>query len=96
MAFQTQTARENRKILLEDLQLKKLQLLKQGVVPLTSTPLAISSVPGNAPSPGSEHLSSVQRGAVIQAQASFGFFVPQDSLFGNVILPVLPRYDIKP
>lgn len=47
------------------------------------------------PGPGPEHLSSIQRGAVIQAQASFGYFIPQDSLFGNVILPVLPRFDNK-
>lgn len=45
------------------------------------------------PTPGLENLSSIQRGAVIQAQASFGFFIPTDSLFGNVILPVLPRFD---
>ncbi|XP_046661738.1 SOSS complex subunit C homolog [Homalodisca vitripennis] len=92
MAFQAPNARElaNRKIL-EELQLKKQMLLKQGAVPLTSTPLSIPAVSGNIPSPGPEHLSSIQRGA----QASFGYFIPQDSLFGNVILPVLPRFDNK-
>lgn len=27
---------------------------------------------------------------------SFGFFIPQDSVFGNNILPVLPRFDQNP
>jgi len=37
-------------------------------------------------------LSSNQRMAMEQAnKSSFGYFVPQDSLFGNLILPVIPR-----
>lgn len=36
--------------------------------------------------------NSLGRAAWIQANnQSFGFFVPQDSVFGNNILPVLPR-----
>jgi hypothetical protein len=37
-------------------------------------------------------LSSSQRAALQHAyNHSFGFFVTQDSSFGNLILPVLPR-----
>lgn len=40
----------NRKIL-EELQLKKQMLLKQGAAPITATPLSIPSVPGNVSRP---------------------------------------------
>lgn len=39
-------------------------------------------------------MSSTQRAALSHANSqSFGFFVPQDSSFGNLILPVLPRFE---
>ncbi|CAG2109711.1 unnamed protein product [Medioppia subpectinata] len=38
-------------------------------------------------------ISSSQRSALNHANNnSFGFFIPQDSSFGNLILPVLPRF----
>lgn len=38
--------------------------------------------------------NSSSRTAWTQANnQSFGFFIPQDSVFGNNILPVLPRFD---
>lgn len=41
--------------------------------------------------------SSPARTALQNAQAvSFGYFVGQDSSFGNLILPVLPRFDTNP
>lgn len=104
MAYQATNAREiaNRKIL-EDLQLKKQLLLKQGVVPnLSSTPITPSiqvGTPTNIPAnvaPDVHVMSSTQRAALIHAHTqSFGFFVPQDSSFGNSILPVLPRFENK-
>lgn len=37
-------------------------------------------------------LSSTQRSAMEGAnKTSFGYFIPQDSSFGNLILPVIPR-----
>ena len=40
----------------------------------------------------SQHISSNQRQALDQAnKTSFGYFIPQDSSFGNIILPVIPR-----
>lgn len=41
-------------------------------------------------------MSGNQRTALYNAHAaSFGYFVTQDSSFGNLILPVLPRFDTK-
>lgn len=41
--------------------------------------------------------SNPARSALFQAQAvSFGYFVDQASSFGNLILPVLPRFDTNP
>jgi hypothetical protein len=47
-------------------------------------------------SPEAHMMSSSQRAALQHAHSlSFGYFVTQDSSFGNLILPVLPRFDIK-
>ncbi|CAD7089744.1 unnamed protein product [Hermetia illucens] len=107
MAFPTISAQQeinNRKIL-EDLQLKK-QLLQKGVSPVvTSIPnlTVVSANPSmpqflpSAPQPAQQADSPVNttaRTAWNQANTqSFGFFVPQDSVFGNSILPVLPRFE---
>ena len=69
----------------------------QGGVSSSATSSAISSaVAGGsgAASTAAEQLqlNSNQRMAMEQAnKSSFGYFVPQDSLFGNLILPVIPR-----
>ncbi|XP_076223215.1 SOSS complex subunit C-like isoform X1 [Nomia melanderi] len=102
MAFSQSNSRElqNRKIL-EELQLKKQMLLKQGVAPTLNTPLAVtpagspSNLPSTQPSDGIA-MSASQRAALHNAHAaSSGYFVTQDSSFGNLILPVLPRFDAK-
>lgn len=98
MAFSQPNSRElqNRKIL-EELQLKKQMLLKQGVAPTLNTSLAVTSTgsPSNSPSDGVA-MSASQRAALNNAHAaSSGYFVTQDSSFGNLILPVLPRFDTK-
>ncbi|XP_067009204.1 SOSS complex subunit C homolog isoform X2 [Anabrus simplex] len=90
----------NRKIL-EELQLKKQLLLKQGVQTTLSTPNITTPVlgPGSGAAamiPEGYVISSSQRAALQHANSqSFGYFVPQDSSFGNLILPVLPRYESK-
>ncbi|XP_046387845.1 SOSS complex subunit C [Ischnura elegans] len=103
MAFQPTNSRQelqNRKIL-EELQLKKQLLLKQGAASaLNNTPITPAPMPVGNTMPlatSEQHLvSSTQRSALQFAHAhSFGFFVTQDSLFGNLILPVLPRFDVK-
>ncbi|XP_071454149.1 SOSS complex subunit C [Hetaerina americana] len=103
MAFQPPSSRQeiqNRKIL-EELQLKKQLLLKQGAASAlnaaTITPAPLPAVNSLPLLPGEQHLvSSPQRSALQYAHThSFGFFVTQDSLFGNLILPVLPRFDVK-
>lgn len=95
----------NRKIL-EELQIKKQLLLKQGAVtnlntapsilPLVATPTnSISFTSANAATlvPDS-HTSSASRTALHSAHSqSFAYFIAQDSSFGNLILPVLPRFD---
>lgn len=101
MAFSQPNSRElqNRKIL-EELQLKKQMLLKQGVAPTLNTTLAAppttsASNLSATPSDGIA-VSASQRAALHNAHASStGYFVTQDSSFGNLILPVLPRFDVK-
>lgn len=111
MAFtQTNAQREleSRKIL-QEIQLKKQLLLKQGAVPnLNSIPAPIlplaTTPPGTIPFGGTPVNSlfaetpntSVQRSALHGAHSqSFGFFITQDSSFGNLILPVVPRVENK-
>ncbi|GAB0092210.1 SOSS complex subunit C homolog [Sergentomyia squamirostris] len=104
MAFPSLNAQQelnNRKIL-EDLQIKK-QLLQKGVSPV------VTSIPSNnstlglpqymqmSQPPTDVILNAPARAAWNQAHTqSFGFFVPQDSAFGNSIIPVLPRFDTPP
>ncbi|GAB1599485.1 putative protein TPRXL [Argonauta hians] len=41
-------------------------------------------------------ITPAQRAALQHAHAnSVGYFIPQDSSFGNLILPVIPRFDVK-
>ncbi|KAH0561397.1 SOSS complex subunit C homolog [Cotesia typhae] len=100
MAFSQPNSRElqNRKIL-EELQLKKQMLLKQGVAPTLGTSLNTppTSSASNATSTNDGvNMNANQRTALHNAHAtSFGYFVTQDSSFGNLILPVLPRFDTK-
>jgi len=55
------------------------------------------SVPGGQAVVGTEgHITTGQRTALESAnKTSFGFFIPQDSAFGNIILPVIPRIQPK-
>ncbi|XP_037093446.1 SOSS complex subunit C homolog [Pollicipes pollicipes] len=92
MSASTRQAIENRKIL-EDLQAQKKQLLlKPGAVPFASgTP----GTPAGVTTSGDHLLSPAQRQALQQANStSFGYFVPQDSLFGNLVMPVIPRLEV--
>ncbi|EGI60278.1 PREDICTED: SOSS complex subunit C homolog isoform X1 [Acromyrmex echinatior] len=101
MAFSQPNARElqNRKIL-EELQLKKQMLLKQGVAPTLNT-LGVSSTGSVSNIAATQSNDGVAMTASARAAlhnahaASFGYFVTQDSSFGNLILPVLPRFDNK-
>lgn len=62
------------------------------------TPSPLFQLPKHTPATATgqpnDSNQSISKGVWSQAiNQSFGFFVPQDSLFGNNILPVLPRYD---
>ncbi|ESO98691.1 hypothetical protein LOTGIDRAFT_142417 [Lottia gigantea] len=62
-------------------------------MPLTTAPPTTS-----VPNPASQlvvetHMTPQQRNALQTAHSnSVGYFITQDSSFGNVILPVLPRF----
>jgi len=65
--------------------------LPTGVGITSGTPSAQGS-----PSAGEGLITSGQRSALEAANKnSFGFFIPQDSAFGNIILPVIPRIQPK-
>ena len=82
---------QQRKIL-EDLERQK-KLLKAGTTPaIGMLPMAPASAVVTTPVAGEGHITSGQRSALDSAnKTSFGFFIPQDSSFGNIILPVIPR-----
>ncbi|KAL9904079.1 SOSS complex subunit C homolog isoform 4-T6 [Glossina fuscipes fuscipes] len=104
MAFPTLGAQQetNRKIL-EDLQLKR-QLLQKGV------PVAdISSLSGGLTAAINQLLDQPNEfaqssGAITVPRSVFnptsattlGYFIPQDSHYGNSFIPVLPRLDPSP
>jgi len=62
-------------------------------------PSATTTTPSNSPismtTPSVENqhlLNNNQRAALeVANKSSFGYFIPQDSNFGNLILPVIPR-----
>lgn len=92
--------RANRKIIeqLEE-EKRRLKMANQGhtgdkpatVVPPPPTPISINHVTALAEP---KHMNIAQRTALTHAQAtSIGYFITQDSSFGNLILPVLPRFD---
>jgi len=89
MTFQPPVTRQDqsRKVL-EEVQMQK-KLLKQGAA------VSLNPAPAPAPAPGaSDTLTTAQRQALQHAHnSSFGFFVVQDSSFGNITLPVIPRID---
>lgn len=97
MASQTNNRDNNpqRKIL-EDLQLKKQLILKQGASQALSAPATSTQTTGWSSGTDGHIAGNSQRSSLVQAtSSSFGYFLPQDSSFGNFILPVLPRLEPK-
>jgi len=98
MAFPTHLAQQEIKTkkILEDLQ-QQLQKSKPTINSITSNnSMPTFSVPPTAQQAvqDTNSVNSPARVALRQAQeTSFGFFVPQDSSFGNLFLPVLPRFE---
>ncbi|XP_031564900.1 SOSS complex subunit C homolog [Actinia tenebrosa] len=105
MAFQPHGNQEvqNRKIL-QDLQERRRQMMSQAQQAVTGT-TGTNAGPSHVNRPGQEvpvlrnpgenhQLALSQRQALEQAHlVSPGFYVCQDSLFGNLIIPVIPRVD---
>jgi homoserine kinase len=61
-------------------------------LPLSGSPATVTANP--SPLNESQHMNAAQRAALQHAHAnSVGYFITQDSAFGNLILPVLPRFD---
>jgi len=81
--------------ILEDLK-RQNKLIKAGTAPN----LVMSNIPPLPPAQqtlsADPHMTSGQRSALEAAnKSSFGYFIPQDSSFGNIILPVIPRLTKK-
>uniref|UniRef100_A0A2M3ZD23 Uncharacterized protein n=1 Tax=Anopheles braziliensis TaxID=58242 RepID=A0A2M3ZD23_9DIPT len=109
MAFPPSGAnQEVTKKILEDIQIKK-QLLQKGGNSTSAgfanlyTPTSVFSGPqyaannAGAPLATDGCVNAVAKAVWNQAiTQSFGSFIPQDSVFGNCILPVLPRYENPP
>ncbi|XP_059216303.1 SOSS complex subunit C homolog isoform X2 [Stomoxys calcitrans] len=101
MAFPILGAQQetNRKIL-EDLQIKR-QLLQKGVNPvadITNLNSPIAQLLGQPTEfPQSSGVQTVPRSVFNPTSATtLGFFVSQDSHYGNSFIPVLPRLDPIP
>lgn len=66
-----------------------------GALPPSASSVRAAPVPGSLHSSGpAAHVTQAQKAALDHAHSnSFGYFITQDSSFGNLILPVLPRLD---
>lgn len=108
MAFPASNAQADvTKKILEDIQIKK-QLLQKGVSPVTSnigaTPAGLTipqyvqaTSQSQTNQPVESTINATTKAVYNQALSqSYGFFIPQDSLFGNSIIPVLPRFENTP
>ncbi|KAK6624486.1 hypothetical protein RUM43_004160 [Polyplax serrata] len=104
MAFQPPTRpdiQNQQKKILEELNLRK-QLLKSGTAQ-TLNPSALNSPIGvsviNSNPTGDNPMPNLARAAHANSllqhanSTSFGYFITQESLFGNNILAVLPRFN---
>ncbi|XP_017072205.1 SOSS complex subunit C homolog [Drosophila eugracilis] len=108
MAFPTTSAQQaetNRKIL-EEIQTKK-QLLAGGIINLGLSPTNQMPAPqllGQPTTVNPDFQAGIASNATSTARSAFnptssttlGFFVPQDSYFGNSFIPVLPRLEPLP
>ncbi|XP_021694262.1 SOSS complex subunit C homolog [Aedes aegypti] len=108
MAFPSSNAQADvTKKILEDIQIKK-QLLQKGVSPVTpnisATPAGLTipqyvqaTSQAQSNQPVESTINATTKAVYNQALSqSYGFFIPQDSLFGNNIIPVLPRFENTP
>ncbi|KAG5272285.1 hypothetical protein AALO_G00163720 [Alosa alosa] len=88
--------KNSRAAILADLEKEKRRLIQsQTMNPGASIPLARPAV-NNVVRDHAEqqHIAAQQKAALQHAHThSSGFFITQDSSFGNLILPVLPRLD---
>ncbi|XP_019645464.1 SOSS complex subunit C-like isoform X1 [Branchiostoma floridae] len=81
----SQEVQQNRSKILADLQQQKKKLMQRKEPTGIRDQMEV------------QHMNQAQRQALQHAHAnSFGYFVPQDSSFGNLILPVLPRVEDSP
>lgn len=92
---------QQRKILEELERQKKLLKVGNGAGLVATPPPSLPVQPaGGSPAQaiisGEGRITSGQRNALESAnKSSYGFFIPQDSDFGNIILPVIPRISTK-
>ncbi|XP_029200117.1 SOSS complex subunit C homolog [Acropora muricata] len=109
MAFQAQGGQEsqNRRNILQDLQQKRQLLLNQGQGSAANVGTNLSAMRAAGTDPSTSFkpheaavirspadLSLSQRQALEHANStSSGYFISQDSSYGNLILPVLPRFE---
>ncbi|XP_053681869.1 SOSS complex subunit C homolog B isoform X2 [Sabethes cyaneus] len=102
MAFPSST--DVTKKILEDIQIKK-QLLQKGVSSVSSnitvTPAGLTIPQYIQATNQTQSTLTVETNINTATKAvwnqalnqSYGFFIPQDSLYGNSIIPVLPRFE---
>lgn len=89
MSFYGHNELRNRQSIIQDLQQQKQYLLQGGY---SSANVAGSSQGQVRPSRQHLEVPSTRRSAIDYANVhSSGFFIPQESAFGNPILPVIPR-----
>ncbi|KAM6985328.1 SOSS complex subunit C [Aplochiton taeniatus] len=86
---------KNRVAILAELDKEKRRLIQnQTMNPGASIPLSRPVMKEYRDQAEQQHIAAQQKAALQHAHAhSSGFFITQDSSFGNLILPVLPRLD---
>nr|CAB3256180.1 SOSS complex subunit C [Phallusia mammillata] len=71
---------------------KRLRMLQQGSTNVTALPPKHQPINVPANNDSNQQVMVNQRNALQMAHSScFGYFIPQSSAFGNIILPVIPR-----
>ncbi|XP_062870323.1 SOSS complex subunit C isoform X1 [Trichomycterus rosablanca] len=87
---------KNRVAILAELDKEKRRLIQNQSMnnPGASIPLSRPAVKEFRDHAEQQHIAAQQKAALQHAHAhSSGFFITQDSSFGNLILPVVPRLD---
>lgn len=96
------TAQDATRKILEEL-LEKKQQIQKGASPITGSmdqqntlPIAEVTAASAAVVPTATPTTSQRAVFQVSNSTTLGYFIPQDSHYGNTFIPVLPRFELTP